>query len=606
MYRNFIGALLYIVNGTRPDISFPVNYLTIHALRVLKFLCHTRSLKLNYNGSFDKVMDAYVDADSAAYIIDRKDFDSGFFGNAVIWKSQKQNIVSRASTHTEYYALAPAGSGFQHWGRYCPNPASVIAAEIPLRWTNNGERGAMAREHRPGCTCSDRKIYLRPVAPSWFETRSEIGSKIDTQNCCIIRVQSWTGDRDYVHFELLKLAVRNLDPRLTTIVEKPKFASYLISISHFGTKTDESEIQIHEISLVQHFYVGTKIKEDHGSGLGSFDLGSGKMLVQPGLSGTYLWRIFATRSLYQHENPYKVTKSRSVSRISVPAKPCNMHCCTVRLTSEPSCLHACLQWWRCRWNEDYRQNPLRQGNLFYDKRARVSTKRSQNSSTAMVEMSYRVAANSTGPRLFQSSESTRGVPPTFWTRVDEMRSADVLSRHGRISALVRGHFLTQSSNSLLIFSGRIHKHRVQSLDPLRHRGGILTIPAKLAKENILPRNARSGINALYAERPTLCHKSQLAKNRCGLPRCGRCIFNGSCATGQLGRWRSSPRLGRARQSSARLRGCSEVIDSGLTNVPEDAHQASCVYVGHKWQIAGPQVAYQKVANDMWFSYGRQE
>ncbi|KAJ8893003.1 hypothetical protein PR048_005584 [Dryococelus australis] len=28
MYRNFIGALLYIANGTRPDISFPVNYLS--------------------------------------------------------------------------------------------------------------------------------------------------------------------------------------------------------------------------------------------------------------------------------------------------------------------------------------------------------------------------------------------------------------------------------------------------------------------------------------------------------------------------------------------------------------------------------------------------
>ncbi|KAJ8892111.1 hypothetical protein PR048_004691 [Dryococelus australis] len=47
---------------------------------------------------------------------------------------------------------------------------------------------------------------LEPVAPSWFETRSEIVSKIDTENCCTIRVQSWTGDRDEVHFEPPKLA----------------------------------------------------------------------------------------------------------------------------------------------------------------------------------------------------------------------------------------------------------------------------------------------------------------------------------------------------------------------------------------------------------------
>ncbi|KAJ8877548.1 hypothetical protein PR048_022003 [Dryococelus australis] len=52
--------------------------------------------------------------------------------------------------------------------------------------------------------------------------------------------------------------------------------------SHFGTKIDESEIQNQEISLVQHFYIATKIKLDPGMELGSFDLGS-EMMVQPGI-----------------------------------------------------------------------------------------------------------------------------------------------------------------------------------------------------------------------------------------------------------------------------------------------------------------------------------
>ncbi|KAJ8877356.1 hypothetical protein PR048_021810 [Dryococelus australis] len=43
------------------------------------------------------------------------------------------------------------------------------------------------------------------------------------------------------------------------------------------------EIENHEISLVQHFYIGTKIKLDPVLELGSFELGSGKMLVQPGI-----------------------------------------------------------------------------------------------------------------------------------------------------------------------------------------------------------------------------------------------------------------------------------------------------------------------------------
>ncbi|KAJ8867031.1 hypothetical protein PR048_032893 [Dryococelus australis] len=49
---------------------------------------------------------------------------------------------------------------------------------------------------------------------------SKIGSKIDTENYCTIRVQSWNGDRDEVHFEPPNLAVQNLDPRSAAIVNK--------------------------------------------------------------------------------------------------------------------------------------------------------------------------------------------------------------------------------------------------------------------------------------------------------------------------------------------------------------------------------------------------
>ncbi|KAJ8893896.1 hypothetical protein PR048_006497 [Dryococelus australis] len=52
----------------------------------------------------------------------------------------------------------------------------------------------------------------------------------------------------------------------------------------------------HEISLVQHSYIGTKIKLDPASELGTFDLGSGKMLVHPGI------KVFKTRG-----NPHAAT-----------------------------------------------------------------------------------------------------------------------------------------------------------------------------------------------------------------------------------------------------------------------------------------------------------
>ncbi|KAJ8866558.1 hypothetical protein PR048_032417 [Dryococelus australis] len=50
-----------------------------------------------------------------------------------------------------------------------------------------------------------------------------------------------------------------------------------------STNVVESEIRSHEICPVQHFYIGTKIKPDPDSELGSLDLGSGKkMSAQPG------------------------------------------------------------------------------------------------------------------------------------------------------------------------------------------------------------------------------------------------------------------------------------------------------------------------------------
>ncbi|KAJ8866639.1 hypothetical protein PR048_032499 [Dryococelus australis] len=58
-------------------------------------------------------------------------------------------------------------------------------------------------------------------------------------------------------------------PSLVTVPDAP-----LLHTPAYGLFT----IQNHEISLVQHFYIGAKIKLDPGSELGSFDLGSGKML----------------------------------------------------------------------------------------------------------------------------------------------------------------------------------------------------------------------------------------------------------------------------------------------------------------------------------------
>ncbi|KAJ8872442.1 hypothetical protein PR048_026046 [Dryococelus australis] len=120
--------------------------------------------------------------------------------------------------------------------------------------------------------------YSCPVAPSWFETRSEIGSKIDTEYCCTIRL-------------------------------------------------DESEIKNHAISLVQHFYIGTKIKLDSGSELGSLDLGSEKMLVQPGLSHT-IRKVLISRAAPYSPHFALVGSQDIAARISSPTDKAEQFCNT--------------------------------------------------------------------------------------------------------------------------------------------------------------------------------------------------------------------------------------------------------------------------------------
>ncbi|KAJ8890858.1 hypothetical protein PR048_010367 [Dryococelus australis] len=90
------------------------------------------------------------------------------------------------------------------------------------------------------------------------------------------------------------------------------------NISHFGIKVKESENQNHEISLVQHLYIGTKIKLDPVAELRSFDLGSGKMLVQPDSEILNL----ARRQMQMTENETRHELEHGIARCLCLARRC--------------------------------------------------------------------------------------------------------------------------------------------------------------------------------------------------------------------------------------------------------------------------------------------
>lgn len=79
-FRSLIGASLYVSTGTRLDVANSVNYLSRfqncfdktrwkYTLRILKYLCLTRNMRLNFKRNFQADL---LDADWAGDKVDRK------------------------------------------------------------------------------------------------------------------------------------------------------------------------------------------------------------------------------------------------------------------------------------------------------------------------------------------------------------------------------------------------------------------------------------------------------------------------------------------------------------------------------------------------------
>ncbi|KAL0392270.1 UNVERIFIED_CONTAM: Retrovirus-related Pol polyprotein from transposon TNT 1-94 [Sesamum radiatum] len=121
-YSRIIGSLMYIMNGTRPDIAYAVNKLSRFTsnpskdhwkglIRVLRYLKYTSNYGLHYT-RYPAVLEGYSDAN---WISDSKDTKStsGYVftigGGAVSWKSSKQTCIARSTMESEFIALDKAG-----------------------------------------------------------------------------------------------------------------------------------------------------------------------------------------------------------------------------------------------------------------------------------------------------------------------------------------------------------------------------------------------------------------------------------------------------------------------------------------------------------------
>jgi len=117
-FQRALGALMYLMLGTCPDITYTVAALSRHAANpgtehqhtldcLFRYLCGTSDYKLVYchGVSGGNSILRYVDADWGSNVNDRKSTSGYIFtlsGGAISWSSKKQSAVALSSTEAKY------------------------------------------------------------------------------------------------------------------------------------------------------------------------------------------------------------------------------------------------------------------------------------------------------------------------------------------------------------------------------------------------------------------------------------------------------------------------------------------------------------------------
>ncbi len=130
-YKSGVGALLYAMKTTRPDIANAVRLLSKHMdkaksfhmdgmYRVMQYLIGTKALGITYDNKRKMELEAYVDSDYAGDTHERKS-TSGYVvmlgGGAIQWKSKLQDTVSLSSSEAEYKALSTCAAEISYLKR---------------------------------------------------------------------------------------------------------------------------------------------------------------------------------------------------------------------------------------------------------------------------------------------------------------------------------------------------------------------------------------------------------------------------------------------------------------------------------------------------------
>jgi len=147
-FQRALGALMYLMLGTRPDIAYTVTALGRHAAnpgikhqhtldRLFRYLHGSSDYKLVYRRGVPggNTILGYVDANWGSDVNDRKSTSGYAFtlsGGAISWSSKKQSAVALSSTEAEYIAGMHAAKEAIWLGRLFVGLQQPSSFPIPL------------------------------------------------------------------------------------------------------------------------------------------------------------------------------------------------------------------------------------------------------------------------------------------------------------------------------------------------------------------------------------------------------------------------------------------------------------------------------------------
>lgn len=192
-YRQAVGALMYLMIGTRPDLAYSVGYLSRHLenptqediiklKRVLRYISGTLSYGIKYEKQKENGLKCYSDADFGGCIETGRS-TSGvvavYAGGAISWLSQRQRIVSTSTTEAEIIAANEACKELI-WLRRLYNEISNLK-ETPVLYIDNNAALRLTQNpefHRRTKHISIKHFFIREKVS---EGKIEV-AKISTEN----------------------------------------------------------------------------------------------------------------------------------------------------------------------------------------------------------------------------------------------------------------------------------------------------------------------------------------------------------------------------------------------------------------------------------------